>query len=98
MTRITTHPGIILFEEFLKPLKMSARGLSKIIDVPANRLTEIIRGKRSLTAPTALRLGKAFGTTPGFWMNLQINHDLSKVAMKEAKNLKKIKMIEMAAA
>ena len=76
--RIRTHPGEVLREEYLQPLGMSARALAEAIGVPANRLTEIIRERRAITADTAIRLGKYFGTDPRFWINLQVAHDLSK--------------------
>ena len=76
--RIRTHPGDVLREEYLKPLGMSARSLAEAIGVPANRLTEIIRERRGVTADTAIRLGKYFGTDARFWINLQVAHDLSK--------------------
>lgn len=91
MTRIKTHPGEILSEEFLKPLDMSARQLAQSIQVPANRLTEIIRQNRGVTADTALRLGRFFNTTAEFWMNLQTGHDLSKTEHDEISELDKIK-------
>jgi antitoxin HigA-1 len=78
MARLRTHPGEVLKEEYLVPLEMSARALAKELDVPANRLTEIIRGTRDVTADTAIRLGRYFGTDPRFWLNLQAAHDLSK--------------------
>jgi len=93
MTRIKTHPGEILKEEFLIPLGISARQLALAIDIPANRLTEIIRGNRGVTADTALRLSRVFGTTAEFWMNLQMGYDLSITAKAEARHLKKIKTI-----
>ena len=77
MARIRTHPGEVLAEEFMKPLGLSARALAAEVDVPANRITEIIRQRRSVTADTAIRLARRFGTTPRFWMNLQVAHDLS---------------------
>ena|SRR5579862_1187335 len=77
MPRIRTHPGEVLNEEFLIPLKMSARALAAEIDVPANRITEIIRGERSVSADTAIRLGRYFRTSSQFWLNLQQNYDLS---------------------
>ena len=80
MLRIRTHPGEVLQAEFLEPLGMSARALAKVIGVPTNRLTEIVRGRRNLTADTALRLGRYFGTDPRFWINLQVAHDLSRAA------------------
>jgi antitoxin HigA-1 len=79
MARLRTHPGEVLREEFLIPLGLSARALAKLLDVPPNRLTEIMRGTRDVTADTAIRLGRYFGTDPRFWLNLQAAHDLSKV-------------------
>ena len=78
MPRLRTHPGEILREEYLVPLGLSARALAKLLDVPANRLTEIMRGTRDVTADTAIRLGRYFGTDPRFWMNLQAAYDLSR--------------------
>jgi addiction module HigA family antidote len=76
--RLRTHPGEVLREEYLVPLGMSARALAKALGVPANRLTEIMRGTRDVSADTAIRLGRYFGTDPRFWLNLQAAHDLSK--------------------
>lgn len=70
------HPGEILLEEFLKPLKVSQYRVAKSINVPPRRINEIIHGKRAVTADTALRLGKYFGNSPQFWMNLQTWYDL----------------------
>jgi addiction module HigA family antidote len=78
--RIATHPGEVLREEFLRPLGLSARQLASEIDTPQNRLSEIVRGRRGITADTALRLSRRFDTTPIFWMNLQANYDLSLAA------------------
>jgi antitoxin HigA-1 len=78
MPRIHAHPGEILREEYLKPLQMSARSLASALHVPPNRISEIARERRDVTADTALRLACCFGTTPQFWMNLQVAHDLSK--------------------
>jgi addiction module HigA family antidote len=78
MARLRTHPGEILREEYLVPLGLSARALAKEIDVPANRLTEIMRGTRDVSADTAIRLGRYFGTDPRFWLNLQTSYDISK--------------------
>ncbi len=77
MARVRTHPGEVLREEFLAPLGMSARTLARALRVPANRLTEIMRGERNVSADTAIRLGRYFGTDPRFWLNLQAAHDLS---------------------
>lgn len=78
MARVRTHPGEILREEYMAPLKLSAHQIAAAIGVPPNRISDIAREKRSMTADTALRLGRFFGTTPQFWMNLQMAHDLSK--------------------
>ncbi|POR42273.1 HigA family addiction module antitoxin [Methylobacterium sp. V23] len=78
MARIRTHPGEILVEEYLTPLDLSARQFAAEIGVPAHRVSEIIRGRRGITADTAIRLGVRFGTAPQFWLNLQNAHDLSK--------------------
>ena len=78
MTRIATHPGEILREEYLSPLGISASALARELDVPTNRVTSILNGDRGVTADTALRLGRYFDTTPEFWINLQSNHLLSK--------------------
>ncbi len=80
MSRIHTHPGEILLEEFLKPLGISARALAADIGVPANRISDLIRQRRGMTADTAMRLARYFNTTPQLWLNLQSNHDLSEVA------------------
>ncbi len=70
------HPGEILLEEFLKPMDISQYRLAKAISVPARRINEIVHGKRSITADTALRLSKFFGMSNRFWMNLQTRYDL----------------------
>jgi len=75
MIRTPIHPGEILEEE-LQELGMSAAELARIIEVPANRITQIIAGKRAISADTALRLGQYFGTSADFWMNLQKIYDL----------------------
>jgi addiction module HigA family antidote len=70
------HPGEILMEEFLEPMGISQYRLAKDISVPPRRINEIVHGKRSITADTALRLGRFFGMSPQFWLNLQTRHDL----------------------
>lgn len=70
------HPGEILREEFLIPLGMSAHALALVLRVPAPRINDIVRERRSITPDTALRLARYFGTTPQFWMNLQMSYDL----------------------
>ncbi len=69
-------PGEILFEEFMKPVGLSINQLARDIDVPPGRISEIINGKRAITADTALRLGKYFGVSPEIWLNLQTDYDL----------------------
>jgi addiction module HigA family antidote len=70
------HPGEILREDFLKPLNLSANRLALDIHVPVTRITDILRGRRAITADTALRLGRYFGTSVQFWLNLQRDHDI----------------------
>ena len=70
------HPGEILREEFLEPMGISQYRLAKDISVPPRRINEIVHGKRSITADTALRLGRFFGMSPQFWLNLQTRYDL----------------------
>jgi addiction module HigA family antidote len=70
------HPGETLREDFLKPLGLSANRLAMELQVPVTRVNDIVRGKRAVTADTALRLARYFGTTPQFWMNLQANYEL----------------------
>ncbi len=77
-TKLLVHPGEILHHEFLVPLDMSARALAAKIGVPANRLTEIVAGRRGVTADTAIRLGRYFATSPEFWLNMQTTFDLVK--------------------
>jgi addiction module HigA family antidote len=78
MPRLRTHPGEILQEDYLVPLRLSARALAADLGVPPNRITEIIRGERAVSADTAIRLGLHFSTTSQFWLNLQTAYDLSK--------------------
>lgn len=72
------HPGEILLEEFMKPLGVSQNRLSRDINVPLNRVNDIVHGRRGITANTALRLAKFFNTTPDFWMGLQAEYDIRK--------------------
>ncbi len=69
-------PGEVLFEEFMKPLAISINALARDIDVPPNRISEIVKGQRAITADTALRLGKYFGVSPEIWLDLQTDHEL----------------------
>jgi addiction module HigA family antidote len=70
------HPGEILLHEFLEPMKLSQYALARSISVPPRRINEIVLGKRSVSADTALRLGRYFGMEPQFWLNLQSRYDL----------------------
>src|SRR5688572_15365221 len=70
------HPGEVLFEDFLEPLGLSQYRLAQDISVPPRRINEIVHGKRSVSADTALRLGRYFGTSEQFWLNLQSHYDL----------------------
>jgi addiction module HigA family antidote len=78
MARLHTHPGEVLAEEFMKPLGLSARALGAAVGVPGNRVSDIIRQRRDVSADTAIRLAKYFGTDARFWLNLQAAHNLSK--------------------
>ncbi len=78
------HPGEVLLEDFMKPMGISARQLAADIDVPPSRISELVNGKRPITADTALRLGIFFSMEPRFWMNLQAEYD-TRIA---ARNLK----------
>lgn len=90
------HPGEILAEEFLKPLAVSQYRLAKDIGVPPVRINEIVHGKRGITADTALRLAKFFGTTAEFWMNLQVHFDLEVQREVSAAQLEHIKVFQAA--
>ncbi|MBU4315716.1 MAG: HigA family addiction module antidote protein [Proteobacteria bacterium] len=89
MAQLIIHPGEHLADE-LKALDMSANTLAKELGVPTNRITQIIRGKRSITGDTALRLGRWFGTGPDIWMNLQKNYELRIAAQEMGEALNKI--------
>lgn len=89
MKRVTTHPGEVLLEEFLKPLGMTANALALALRVPANRIGAIVKGERAVTADTAMRLGRYFGMDPVFWMNLQTLYDLSKVGKEAGKEIER---------
>jgi addiction module HigA family antidote len=73
---INTHPGEVLREEFLLPMRLSQRRLALELHMPCRRINEIVRERRNICADTALRLAKFFGTTPEFWLNLQRSYDL----------------------
>jgi len=75
--RIKTHPGEVLREEFMVPLALSSNALAIALRVPVTRINEIVNERRGITADTALRLARYFGTTPEFWLNLQTGYELS---------------------
>ncbi|MCX7014602.1 MAG: HigA family addiction module antitoxin [Candidatus Sumerlaeota bacterium] len=81
------HPGEVLLEDFMKPLGLSQYRLAKDIGVPALRISQIVRGQRSITADTALRLARCFGTSAAVWLRLQARYDLE---VAEAKSLDRI--------
>jgi antitoxin HigA-1 len=85
--RVTTHPGEMLREEFMKPLDLSANKLALDLHVPVTRITEILHERRNVTVDTALRLGRYFGMSADFWMNLQKSYDLSKARLETAKRI-----------
>lgn len=84
-----THPGEMLLEEFLQPLKISQYRLAHAIGVPPRRINEIVHGKRGVTADTALRLGRFFGMEAQFWLNLQARYDLETTREKLAEKLER---------
>ena len=91
MTRLKNiHPGEVLLEEFLKPMGISAYKLSKDIGIPQTRTSMILRGNRRITADTALRLSKYFGTSAKFWLGLQNDFDLEEEHIKLERELEKI--------
>ena len=87
------HPGEILLEEFLKPLNISAYRLSKDLGIPQTRTSEIVKGNRSITADTALRLSCYFGNTAKFWLGIQNDYDLEEEKRTKNKELKQIKRL-----
>lgn len=90
------HPGEILSEEYLVPLKMSAGALAKKLDVPRTRIERLVAGRTSLTPDTALRLARFFRTSPEFWMNMQTGYDLKIEAARKKRELSRIKAREAA--
>ena len=93
--REPTHPGEMLLEEFLVPMGVTQRELSKAIHVPYQRINEIVNKKRGITPSTALRLAKFFGVSEDFWVNLQLRWDLYRAKKVEAKELKTIKPLKL---
>lgn len=91
------HPGEILQEEFLAPLDVTPYRLAKAIGVPQTRISEIIAGRRAITADTALRLARFFGTSEYFWINLQFGYDAAETRVRLADVLEQIRPYEKAA-
>ena len=85
------HPGDVLREEFLLPLNITAYKLCKATNIPQTRISEILKGKRSITAYTALRLSKYFGNSPNFWLGLQNDFDIEEELLLKGSDLKLIK-------
>ena len=85
------HPGDVLKEEFLAPLNITAYNLCKATLIPQTRISEILRGNRSITADTALRLSKYFGNSPNFWLGLQNNFDIEEELLLKGSELNHIK-------
>ncbi len=99
MERLTNiHPREILLEEFLKPLNITAYRLSKDIGIPQTRTSEILKGNRSITADTALRLSCYFGNSAKFWLGLQNDYDLEEEKQAKQKELRQIKRLNEPAA
>ena len=91
------HPGEILNEDFLGPLGVSQYRLAQAVSVPPRRINEIVHGKRAISADTALRLARYFGTTPDFWINLQAQYDLRQAEKSLKQVMDKIEPLELAA-
>lgn len=81
--RHPTHPGVILLEQFLREIPMTQAEAARRMNMPVTRINELVRGRRGVTARSALRLGRLLGTTPMFWMNLQANWDLWRALQEE---------------
>jgi len=83
------HPGEVLNEDFLKPLGLSQYRLAKAIHVPPRRINEIVLGKRGISADTALRLARYFGTSPDVWLNLQTHYELDAAKLAEGREIER---------
>jgi addiction module HigA family antidote len=92
------HPGEVLREDFLLPMRLSPYAVARAIGVPRTRIERLARGETPVTADTALRLAKYFGTTAAFWMNMQAQHDLERAEDQLAKDLRKIEPARATAA
>jgi len=83
--RVATHPGQILLQEFLEPLRLTQAELARSLNIPLNRVNELVRGKRGITPETALLLAGYFKNSPEFWMNLQTAYDLTRALHERRK-------------
>ena len=92
--RKPTHPGEMLLMEFLKPMNLTQQKLADAIHVPFQRINELVHRRRGMTPSTALRLSKFFGTSPGFWMNLQLRYDLFHAQKREKEVIEEIEPLE----
>ncbi len=92
------HPGEVLREDFLLPMKLTAYAVARACGVPRTRIERLWRGRTPVTADTALRLARYFGTTPAFWMNIQAQFDLERAADEMAASLRKIEPLKRTAA
>ena len=90
---LNVHPGEILLEEFMLPLKITAYRLSKNLEIPQTRISQIIKGKRRITADTALRLSSFFGNSAKFWLGLQNDYDIEKERNNHSDIFNKIKLV-----
>jgi antitoxin HigA-1 len=89
ISRAPVHPGEMLREEFMKPLGISMNGLALELHVPVTRISEIVNQRRGITADTALRLARHFGTSAGFWMNIQKDYELILARQKSLRTIEK---------
>ena len=89
VTRTPVHPGEMLREEFMKPLRISINGLARELHVPVTRVSEIVNERRGITADTALRLARHFGTSADFWMNIQKEYELTLTRQRSLKVIEK---------
>lgn len=90
--RVTTHPGTILLKEYLEPMGLTQKELADHLDIPIQRVNEIVRGKRGVSPDTAWLLSEAFDTSPEFWLNLQSMHDLS--LNRPERHIKSLKTVQ----
>lgn len=88
-----THPGVILREEFFEPMGITQLAAAKATGIPQSRLSEILSGRRSITADTAARLGRFFGVSPRNWLNLQTTYDLKVFERDHRRELAKVKQV-----